>query len=51
MGTPTLSKVTLFADVGLILNDDVPLKLPLFDQGLRHSGGRFLIYMPKLQNL
>jgi len=48
MGTPTLSKMALIADVGLILNDDVSLKLSLFDQGLRHSSGKFLIYMPKL---
>jgi hypothetical protein len=43
-----LKQDDIIADVGLILNDDVSLMLSLFDEGLRHSSGKFLIYMLKL---
>ena len=44
----TLKQDDIIADVGLILTDDVSLTLSLFNQGLRHSSGKFLIYMSKL---
>lgn len=47
-GNSLFKQDNIIAVIGLILNNCVSLMLSLFDQGLRHSSGKFLIYMTKL---